>query len=518
VPALAGITLVKTIRRGETKHCGAAGTLALRRDSLMFRAVRLDVESRGSMLNGGALAMAGVVFQGVSRFATSLLVGRLGGPTALGLLASALSTAQLLSLFWPISTGGAASKFVARARGRRDAGEASAIARHLRLRTLQATVVLGLAAVPVWMTVDNGDLVGGLCVAIMVVGYSGYSFTRGLHFGAAQVLRATEWDLATGTLGIIGVTVALALSVRGVFLVLPLAVAAMTYTIACWPWRARGAISTALQQEVDKFVALATIGTLASAGFLQLSVVAARIAGGSQGAGQYAAAFALAFPLSIVAGSLSLVLYPAMSRAVGRGDYTLFRRQTDYATRFLALGMVTAVGCLTLCSRSVISIVWGVHYQASGKLLPVLLFAVLVTTLGVPSVNSLTSRTQKGIIVATSASVVGLTVGALLWMFLAPWIGVLGIAVGYLSGSSVMVFITMSATWYQDRHLWGDLAVRAGAAAALLTFAVVLQHVIPLSHRLDVPLALAFSTLWLTVSRNDMRLSIDSLRRRGPHD
>lgn len=480
----------------------------------MFEPVRQDAPSSTSIVHRGALGMAGVLFQGMSRFLTNLIIGRIGGPVVLGTVATALSTAQLLSLLWPSSTGSAASKFVARARGKEDFEEASAVAAHLGKRTLQATLILACAAIPTWMTLDRGNLIGGLYVATLVVGYSGSSFTRGLAFGSSQVLRVTKWDVLTSSLGIAGVLVSLYFGARGLLLLMPLAAAALLFTAVCWPWGAHGRLPPALRREIDVFVALATAGTLTSAGFLQVSMIAARLAGGREGAGQYAAALALATPLSIVAGSLSLVLYPSMSEAYGRGDHAGFRRQTDQATRFLALVMVAVIGALVLCSRSVISLIWGTDYAEAGTLFPVLLAAILATTLGVPSVNSLTSKAQAGMLITTSASVLGLVVGVATWVLAAPHFGVVGVAIGYLTGAAITSGIAFASAWRQERQPWLGLVARIGTALAALGALFAIQRTRSLPLWLDPVIAAAFCVSWLLLSRTDARQSLTLVTQR----
>jgi putative peptidoglycan lipid II flippase len=449
--------------------------------------------------------MAGVVLQSTSRFLTNLIIGRIGGPVVLGIVATAISTAQLLSLLWPTSTGSAASKFVARARGKQDFEEASAVAAHLGKRTLQSTLLLACVAIPAWMTLNRGDLTGGLYVAILVMGYSGYSFTRGLHFGSAQIPRATKWDLATSTLGITGVLVVLQFGAQGLVLIMPLAAASLLFTIACWPWTTHGRLCPALRREVDGFVALATAGTLASAGFLQLSMIAARLVGGPGGAGQYAAALTLATPMSIVAGSLSLVLYPSMSQAFGRGDHASIRRQTDQATRLLAVVMVAIVGSLALCSRLVISLIWGTRFVAAGTLLPILLVAVLATTLGVPSSNSLTSQSQDGVFIATAASVLGLVIGATTWVLVAPQLSVFGVAIGYLAGTVTISSVALASTWRREQQRWRGLIFRLATAVAILVGLLAAQRTLTLNYWLDPAFAVAFCLAWFAFSRKDVR-------------
>src|SRR5690606_36015248 len=98
-------------------------------------------------------------------------------------------------------------------------------------------------------------------------------------------------------------------------------------------------LSRTLRREIDHFVLFGLAGAVAVTGFLQLSMVVARLVDSDAQAGQYAAALSLATPASLLAGSMSLVLFPAMAESWGRGDLESFRRQGDEAMRLLVLVM-----------------------------------------------------------------------------------------------------------------------------------------------------------------------------------
>jgi len=471
----------------------------------LFRPVRLDRPTQGSMARRGLLSMTGVATQGAVRFLTNVLVGRLGGPAVLGNVASAISTAQLLALLWPTTTGSAASKFIARARGKTDSDEGAAVASHLARRTIQAALFLAAVATPIWVLLDGGRVIDGAIVALLVVAYSGYSFTRGILFGSGQVARATAWDLMTGFLGLVGITVSLIAGVRGLAVLIPLAAAYCVYTLAGWPWGARGRPVASLRRELDQFVMLGVVGTLASAGFLQLSMIVARLSDGAANAGQYAAAMSLATPPSMLVGSLSLVLFPSMSEAWARNDLEAFRRQVDKATRMLIVVMVAVFGILVLSSELLVSVVWGEQYAQAADLVPILLTAVLATTLAVPSVSSLTSRTQRGMVTATVIGLVGMAIGVGIWAVLAPHLGVTGVAVGYLVGTLTIAGSTVTVSWRRDKQRWKGLIFRLGCGVAAFEGLLVAQREIGLPQAYDLAFVALFLCAWILLMRSDIR-------------
>ena len=123
---------------------------------------------------------------------------------------------------WPTATGSAASKYVARGRGAHDLAQTQAVAAQIARRTVATTLLLALAAVPLLIGLDGGDLSEAACVAVLVVGYCVYSVNRGLQFGAGQAARATGWHLISACSGLTGLLVVFLAGDRGPALRLPL--------------------------------------------------------------------------------------------------------------------------------------------------------------------------------------------------------------------------------------------------------------------------------------------------------
>ena len=481
----------------------------------MLRPVRLDRPVTTSLARGSVYSTAGLIAQGILRFATSFLVGHIAGKSALGEVASAIAMSLTLALLWPTTTGSAASMFLARARGAGKPDEVLATAAHLRARTMQTGLFLGAVCIPLWVLVDGGSWQGALSVAALTIAYSGYSFTRGVQFGAGQVLRATMWDLTSVVLGLGCLIVLLVLGVRGTALVVPLVLTYGLYTLVGWPYGGRGKVGHGRRRELDGFVALGAIGSLASTGFLQLSQVAAKLAAGDADAGQYASAIALATPASLLAASLTLVLLPSLSEAFGRGDMAVFRAQTNTATRGLAVTMVAIFCSIMVCSRLIVTVVWGAEFAGAEKLLPVLVMAVLATNLCVASVNALNTRSRRGMLINTASSLVGMSIGVVVWLILAPRLGPYGVAIGYLCGTVAIAVVPVTWVWRKDGHRWGLVFAKVALGVAIAAGMVVAQHVAELPLAFDPLFMVGFLAIWWLINRADVaKLPIPGLRRR----
>ena len=476
----------------------------------MIRPLRLDAPTTGSMRSRTLLSTVGTGVQGGLRFVLSVVIGRIGGPVVLGVVNSAIAAAMFLSLLWPASSGSAASKFVARARGAGRNEEAGIIAAHLGRRTVVASVLLAVLGAAGWATVGKGSLVDGLCVAALVAGYSGYGFVRGVQFGSGQVARATGWDVISVSIGLAGVLVALAAGVRGTALVLPLAVGYGAYALAGWPPGLKARPERALRRELDVFVLLGVTTMMASGGFLQLSMVVARTSDTAVQAGQYASALSLATPASLLAGSMSLVLFPAMAESWGRGDHERFMRQTDHAMRLMVLTLVAVFGSLILCSRLLVDVIFGAKYAEARQLLPILLVAVLAISLAVAPVTAMTTRSQRGMAINSAGSIAGLIVGIVVWGVLVPSHGVFGVAIGYLCGALVMAAVPVAAVWLDGQH-WLPMMLRTGAGLATVGFLLWMQRSLDLPLWSDPGFALVYLCGWVLLSWRDARVLLPPL-------
>lgn len=492
----------------EVPPSGVAGTTSRR----MLRSIDVAAQPEGRMLKRGGLAFLGVVLQGLVRFLASFLVGRWTSPASLAVVSSGLSLANVLALTWPTSTGGAASRFVARARGEGERGDPEAVARFLGVRTLQAMGVLALAAIPSWILL-GGSWADSFIIAALVVGYSGYAFTRGVHFGAGQATRQVKWDLLTSSCGIAGVVTILALDQSPILVLLSLAVAYGIYTLACWPWGVRGRLGRSLRRELDAFVAWASVGTLASAGLVQFAMLVAVAVAGHEEAGLFAAAMVLAAPAAMVANSMSTVLLPSMSEAFGKRDHERVDAQLDRSTRLFSVVVVCIFGFLVVGSRPLVGIVWGDQYSETAMLIPLLLVPGMLRSLAAPSQGAISTTSSRGVVFSSLASIAGLCAGSALWLVMPQKWGVMGVAVGFALGTTLIATSIFVKAWHDHRQRWLGLSFRvvlATLAMVVLNFALG-QVQLPLVC--DALVAVGFVCGWLIVVRADAYWVLEVVRR-----
>lgn len=478
----------------------------------MWYGVDLSAPPAGSMARRGVVALIGFALQGASRFLALFLVGRFTSPAVLALVASAVSVANLLSLTWPTSTGGAASRFIARARGQGEDGNPQSIGRFLARRTLLAMGVLSLAAIPLWVAL-GGDWSGGMAVAVLVAGYSGFAFTRGVHLGSGQLDRQLKWDLTTSSAAIVMVLVVLISPLPEIAVLAAMGLCYTAYTLACWPWSASGEVERGVRSEIDRWTAWASLGTLASAGFVQFAMVTSTSVAGHGEAGMFAAAMTIAAPAALIANSFAMVLFPSMSEALGRGDTEAVRRQLDLSTRLLAAVTVPIFAALVIGARPLVHFVWGDAFLGAAPLIPLLLVPALIRGLAAPSQGAVTTSTGSGIVLASGLSLSGLALGAAFWAFMPSRWGVQGVAVGYALGTVMIASTLYVRAWQQHAQRWTGLSVElALAVGAMSGLAAMLEsHGGPMW--LDLCVALAFVVVWAARHRSQAGQVLGHVRR-----
>lgn len=475
----------------------------------LLRPMRLEAPPpEGRLLRRGLTSLVGLVAQGLIRLAITAAVARLAGAVDLGVVAAGMATAQFLILAWPTTCGQAASRFLARCRGARDQGSLLAVADHLRRRLLLAAAALSLVSLPISLA-RGLDAFGAACVAAFLWGVAGQQFTRGVHYGAGAIGRVVILDIGFSLLGLLGLVVALESGVRGPTLLLPPALAYLALSIACWPWSPARRADRALRHELDSFVFFGSLGTLASAGLVQLSVlVADRL--GPLAVGHYAAAVNLALPLTLIAGALSLVLYPTMSQAVGRGDTQAVRRQLDVGVRALLLVAVPVLTLAAVLAPEFLALAYGPGFDDSARVLPILLAAILVSMLAVPCVNALTSRDSWGIIEMAGASLAGLGLAVFLWAVWAPRAGIVGVGGGYAGGAAIIALYAIGRAWVLWRLNWTAPAVSAVLGVGVS--AVLLAGLVGQPWTVRAGACIGYTLGWLLLRRRDVQLVRERLR------
>ena len=415
------------------------------------------------------LALVTRLAPGLATFVTNVAIGRLGGSPLLGTTQSIISAASLSSLFYPTAAGTASSRFISAAVATRSHEEAQAIARYLALRVGIFSGALAVIAVAVFAFNPRWSPAAGLTLGLMVVAIGGRAFVEGLHFGGGEGQRLAIWSLLVASLSTVATGTLLLAGVRSALVIVPLGILNLTFLALSWPRRASAPVRPELRHQIRRFIVIAVIGTLASAGFAQATILVANVLNGVVYAGEYAAAVTLTTPFALAATALSAVLFPAMAAAHGTADRIAIRTRVENATSLLTTALVGGLLLVLPMTGPLVGIVWGADFPDTVWIMLFLLPATAAGAIAVPSVSAITSSSNRGMAISAGASVAGASAGALTWVLVLPTFPQVGVPLGYAVGAILIAVIPMLVTWRMIRpRWWRDLTSGAiGAVAAV---------------------------------------------------
>jgi putative peptidoglycan lipid II flippase len=420
-----------------------------------------------------ALSLVAIGLLGASRLAYNVIVGRRFGAVALGRANIAINTALFASLLVSGGWGAACAKYLAQSIGRDLPGQAAAIYRRaLRANLLGGAVIAG-GMVAVLPHVIRGFTLRGrdlALAALVMFTYNAYTHLKGAYYGLGRVSTYVWNEIASDALLLAALGVVVAAGERGLVL-LPMAVSYGFFSVAA-AVHLRHAAGTAAtiepwqRREISGFVVLAVIGTVASTGFLNISVTFAGRYASATAVGHFSAALALVIPVYFFPRALSLALFPSVAYRFGQQRVDSVSRQLEISTRGLIVLLLPPTAAVALLARFVLRTIYGGSYEAGASVLAVLLAATYLSVVPIPSVTSLSGTERRYVKVPVWSSVLGLAIGLALWVTLGPRYGAPGIAWGYLFGSVPQTAIPM---WFAARAFGvrlGSLAMRAAVVWA----------------------------------------------------
>ena len=335
---------------------------------------------------------------------------------------------------------------------------------------LHHVVCLTLALVVALVIPADGwsDRVLVLCLTL---GYGAYTYYKAVLYGVDMVQRYAVLELAWDGIFVVALIGVVATHAeRWVLVPLVLVYAGFAVSAHLTLFRRASTVATERPPSVERrgiatFAAVAAVGTVSSAGFLQLSQVFALRAGGTNGAGLFAAAMTLVTPAYLLPRAISVVLFPAMARAAGRQDRAGRDRQLVVGTQVLAAAMLPAFALVGMVATGLLTLFYGSAFADAGPTFVIMVWATWVSIASVPAVNALSSDTGRSYVVPAAASVAGFLLGLLLWVVAGTSIEL--IAWGYLIGSIVQSAIPMAVSWRRYGAPGGWMVTRLGLVAAV---------------------------------------------------
>ena len=416
-----------------------------------------------------ALSMVALVAVGLTRLVHGSLVSHATDRATYGLVGSLLATVVVASLVLPGGASSAMAKFVAFHRGAGDVAAARAAHRFLTRLSVASAALLGLGAALIAARLYHLGWADTGAVGLLTVVYSLYTVDKAALYGFGRVAGYARLEIATSVLAIGATVLVVVLGWHGYLL--PLALGYGLFVLgarALLHGTVRGERADRYRRgEILGYTALASIGTLAGAGFLQGTQLLAYWLVAPAQAAWFAAAVALVAPAYFLPRALGLALFPAMARAHGAGDTGAIRRQADLSTRALAVLLAPVFAVAQFLAPQVLVFFGGPGYAPGATVLRLMLATTYLGVVQVPAINALASGTRRAAWIPAVAATSGCLIGLATVAVLGPRLAATGVALGYLVGSAVTAGVPVALVWRAHGMRWaGPLTRSVGLVAA----------------------------------------------------
>ncbi|MEV8358989.1 hypothetical protein [Microbacterium sp. NPDC076895] len=363
----------------------------------------------GSAVRDSVLSTIGTIAQGASRFAYTVIVGRLLGADVLAATNTAFAVSILLSLLGPTAAGNAAAAFG----GTGQTG--SVTIKTLTIMMVWMSAILGAVAL-VTAHLLGGDGAASLMVAALTMSWSWYIFGRGVRFGMRQVPAVAVWDSVTGALSLVLLVSVISTHMTPLVLA-PAVIGYGAFALASLVGarraarRRNGEERPAPAQALAHFLIWSSLGLIATNGIMQVSMVFAAVFDSPARAGLFAAALSLATPLSMLAQAVTPALLPRFAQwsQLPHADRTRsIRRATLTLTVLLGAGVVVVITVLPW----VLPIVFGQDFAGAVPLAQGLMVAVFGFSLSVflSAYLAAIGRARISTLATGTSTLVGLTI------------------------------------------------------------------------------------------------------------
>ena len=225
-----------------------------------------------------------------------------------------------------------------------------------------------------------------------------------------------------------------------------------------------GAASTGAtvdRDEVVGYVALASVGGLASAGLLQLLPFLANWFTTVQEVSYFGAAVALVAPLYFLPRALGMALFPHMAHAHGSGDRDTVRRHLDVSTRALLVVLAPLFAAALPMARDVLVLFLGPALRRRCRRAAAAARRDLRR--GDPGRRGerAVQRIPRDVRVPVFSAVAGLVVGLVAMIPLGHLYGAAGVGTAYLLAVIVQSAGPMAVAWRKHEMAWTWPLVRS---------------------------------------------------------
>ncbi|MDO4665328.1 MAG: oligosaccharide flippase family protein [Actinomycetaceae bacterium] len=393
------------------------------------------------MLTVIAMGVAGLV-----RLVYSAVVGRSFGPTVLGSVNELIAVATFCTLFVSPGLGQAISKEISYCASEPDDQKKEALLWYGEKLHTSLLLLCSVAAF-FYCIFSNSFLISFLVFGVTLT-YGIYSYRKAILYGVQKVQLYAISELLAGIFLIIS-TLVFSFSGFPSLLTLPFVLGYGLFAVFSYRARVHRAYYPIGKQKkrLAYFAFFTAIGTASSTGLLYLAMAVGAATLNSRSAGIVSAALTLTTPLFLIPRAVSVVIFPAMARAIGTDNISAVANQFRLSFKVLCSAGTVAIIGMTLLAPEIMRLVYGPRFGGLELEFALLLVGTWAGIISVPAVNYLSVKQGFAYTIPTFASLLGLVVALCIWL---GWQSPLALCGGYcvaklIQGGIPMCLVELSS-------------------------------------------------------------------------
>src|SRR5690606_18927236 len=146
------------------------------------------------------------------------------------------------------------------------------------------------------------------------------------------------------------------------------------------------------------------------------------------------------------------------------GDTAAVRSTTNGVSDALATIAIPLLIGLVFLGRPLIALLWGEEFVSAYPIMVLIAAAMIVTALANPAVSSLTTGSNRGMLLSASSATASAVAGISSWFLLLPLVPTLAIPVGFLLGTLLTSGIPYAVAWRTQQQRWLGRTLICGIA------------------------------------------------------
>ena len=381
---------------------------------------------------------------GGSQLIFNIFVGKFFGPEFLGESLLVINTSFLISFFLTSGLVPSGTKYVSESLGQKNlkkSKEFFSISFFICFALLFLAILIVLLFGKNVINILNIKESLLIPFTIIFIFYTFYIFFRGMFYSFNKILEYTIMEVISNFIFLI--MLAYVLITRN-NLLLPYIIIYPIFSFISILILKKFIVKSFSKKNFKKIIEyslISFIGTFSSQARIRLSILFPSFFLPLQLIGYFGAAFTFLNLFYYLPRTFSMVINPLISFSYGQKNKKNIKKIFGLTYKYLIIYSFIIMGCTIIVSEYILKLFFGETYEVVKIPLQILCISVILTIISSPALSTLSGT--KYVSIPNISSLTGLFLSIISWIILIPKLGLIGISLGFLAGTTIEAIIPL---------------------------------------------------------------------------